>query len=165
MNAFKRYWFLAFGIVIFVAGLISAATGIIALRAKGEELSFAEGLLRRIVILEQEASSVDIAKILLDEMESRTPVDLDVLIQKAGLAGNARDVRDSVDRLNDKWSVITKELTFADVVFSDLENFLADCRQSRPPWVATRISVQSSPFESGRGQVSISLQALRGKTE
>lgn len=165
MTAFKKYWYLFLSLSIFAAGVLSAAFGIPAIRTKGDRLSLTAALLGRMIAIEERSGAVERAVKVLDSMARKAPEDLEILIKQAGLEDKVGDKRNSVDRIDDRWSVIVSELSFSDVILSDIDRFISDCRKCRPPWVVEKVTVKSSPFESGRGQVSLSMQALRGKAD
>jgi hypothetical protein len=163
MSSLLRHRAIVVSAVIFLAGVICAGLGLQSLRSKLGTISENHILESRLTIFESQLSEIDDAKAALSGMESRVPADLDDSLSEFGLLEKVTESRDSVQSLGDGWSALSREISLGDVVLGDLDRFVRQAQQLRPPWVLVKVEVRSSPFESGRGQVVLTMQALRGK--
>lgn len=165
MTSARRKATLAVAIVIFLVGFFHAVWSIASIRNSIEEISRQQLLVTRLADLESKVAAIDEARNVLDAVETRIPADMDKLLQSAGLADKVTDSREAISNAGQGWSVLVRELSLNDVVLSDLNGFFAVAQAGRPPWTLTKIVVRSSPFESGRGQVVLTMQSLRGKSQ
>ena len=163
MSDLGREWGVWASIAIFAAGVSLSILGGFQLRAKLGVVATQQVLLTQIEALEKRDDAIAAAREKLKEMKSGLPADLDDLLKQEGFQDNVSDSREAVSSLGDGWSVLSREITIRDAVFTDLDRFISTCQSERPPWVATKIVLRSSPFESGRGQAVLTLQALRGQ--
>ena len=150
---------------VFACGIAVSGIGVVQMRKAASRIEDDMALLGRLSILEERLSSVEAAKEALKSLESSVPSDFDAIMRGAGLHEKVTDSRSEVASLGDGWSVLTHEVTFSDIVLTDLEGFVSECSAVRPPWVLTQISLRSSPFESGRARATLTMQALRSKSK
>jgi len=163
-KSFERLM-LAAALLLCGAGLLSGILVSVRLYQSHAEIQRRKGLLGRLSVLESRLSEIDRAKTALDLEESKPPADLEEFLRIAGLSEKVTDSNTSLQSLDDGWSVITRQLSLSDVVMADLDSFIIECHRAKPAWVLSEISLRSSPFESGRAQAALSLQALRGKAK
>ena len=165
MSGFARKWSILFAGLVLLGGLVSAGQGIAALRSKMAVLSTNRLLERRLALFEDQLREIEEAKAAINHLESRAPADLDTALRKFGILEKVTDSRDVVESLGDGWAALSKEISIADVVLADIDSFILSAQQMQPPWMLVKVQVRSSPFESGRGQAVLTMQALRSKQE
>ena len=156
-------WHILGAAVIFAAGAAVAAVGGAQLYGKMGAVAEQQILLTKVRELALSEETIASARIALNTADVGTPANIDSLLTEAGLDQNVSDSREAVIDMGGGWSVLTREITISDVVLTDLDQFLASCQKGRPPWVAVNISLRSSPFESGRAQAVLKMQALRSQ--
>ncbi len=165
MRAVTSRWTSAIAVLVFSGGICAAAWGSALLNRRMTDIERAQALLNRLKALEARLDSIEEAKEHLDTLETSSPVDLDLIIKDAGLTETVADSESGVSSLDDGWSVITRQIVLSDVILTELDDFAVMCHQARPPWVLTEVSLKSSPFESGRAKATVTLEALRRKSQ
>ena len=165
MSGFAKKWSILLAGLVMLGGLVSAGQGIAALRSKMARLSTNRLLAIRLALFEDQLREIEEAKAAINQLESRAPADLDSSLRKFGLLEKVTDSWDVIQSLGDGWSALSREISIADVVLTDLDSFILSAQQMQPPWMLVKVQIRSSPFESGRGQVVLTMQALRSKQE
>lgn len=159
----------AAAVAALVLGVVSAATGVGALRERRERLIEKRGEMNELRVIESDIAATDAAMAACERLPERQATRLDDILRETLPDAKPEDVRETRHELSGGWMVRQREMAFSDVSLGDVLAMAHQAEQAglsrdgalvRPPWRLSRLVFRGAPGASGRGRIVVQLDAV-----
>jgi hypothetical protein len=119
--------------------------------------------LDRLRAIEAEVKRAEAAKRAAEQRPARLAESLLPLVQAQFAAFKAEDFRETRRDLVPGWAVRQTEVSFGEVPFAGVMEFVRKAEAMNPPWRLAQCTLRASPVAPGAGQVVLQFEAVQKK--